>query len=248
MIASLLTLPPLLVYGALFALIAGESAGLPLPGETSLIAAGALAAHHGGISIAAVITIAAAAAIVGDNVGFALGRRGGRWLLTREGRWASARRRYLERGERFFERHGPKAVFLARWVPGLRVVGAWLAGTHHMRWRSFLLWNALGGVAWALSVGIAAYLLGQAAGQLFRTLGFAVAGAIVVLLAVTGLAMVIRRRARSGQRRAPDPQSQRPAPARLSRLPLRRAARVCGDRRPSPASAVGATRDPRGGE
>lgn len=218
MIASLLTLPPLLVYASLFALIAGESAGLPLPGETSLIAAGALAAHHGRLSIAPVIAVAATAAIVGDNVGFALGRRGGRWLLTRDGRWASARRRYLERGERFFARHGAKAVFLARWVPGLRVVGAWLAGTHHMRWRSFLLWNALGGVAWALSVGIAGYLLGQAAGQLFRTLGLAAAGALVAVLAVTGLAMAIRRQRRRRRTRPDlDPRARPEAELRISR-------------------------------
>lgn len=119
------------------------------------------------------IAVAATAAIAGDNVGYALGRRGGRWLLTRDGRFATPRRRYLERGERFFERHRPTAVFLARWLPGLRVVGAWLAGTHHMRWRSFVVWNTLEGSAWAVSIGVAAYLLGQAAGGLFRTFGIA---------------------------------------------------------------------------
>lgn len=101
MIAALLALPPLLVYAALFGLIAGESSGVPLPGETGPIAASALAAHHAGVSIVVVVAVAALAAIVGDNVGFALGRRGGRWLLGRDGRWATARRRYLERGERF---------------------------------------------------------------------------------------------------------------------------------------------------
>ena len=195
MSASLLTLPPLLVYLVLFALIAGESAGLPLPGEASLIAVGALAAHDGRLSIEVVIAVAAVAAIVGDNVGFALGRRGGRWLLTREGRWASARSRYLERGELFFERHGPKAVFLARWLPGLRVVGAWLAGTHGMRWRSFLAWNALGGIAWAISIGNASYFLGQgAAGGLISTFG--IAGVAIVVLGVVAAFVVHRWRAR----------------------------------------------------
>ena len=194
MTASLLTLPPLVVYAALFGLIGGESAGLPLPGETSLIAASALAAHHGSVSIVPVIAVAAVAAIAGDNVGFALGRRGGRWILTRDGRWADSRRRHLERGERFFGRHGPKAVFLARWIPGLRVVGAWLAGAHHMRWRSFLLWNALGGIAWATSVGVAAYLLGQAAGGLFQALGLVAGGLIVIAAAVAGTVLWLRRR------------------------------------------------------
>lgn len=176
----LLGLPPLLVYGVLFALVAGESAGLPLPGETSLIAVGALASQHGGISIEVVIAVTALAAISGDNVGFILGRHAGRRLLTRDGRWLARRRRFLARGEAFFERHGPKAVFLARWLPGLRVVGAWLAGAHHMRWRTFLLWNALGGVAWAVSIGLAAYLLGHVTATIFRTFGL-VGIAVVVL-------------------------------------------------------------------
>ena len=183
----LLGLPPLLVYGILFALVAGESAGLPLPGETSLIAVGALASQHGGISIELVIAVTAVAAISGDNVGFVLGRHAGRRLLTRDGRWLARRRRFLARGEAFFERHGPKAVFLARWLPGLRVVGAWLAGAHHMRWRTFLVWNALGGVAWAVSIGLAAYLLGHVAATIFRAFGLvgiavAVLGAGVLLL------------------------------------------------------------------
>lgn len=194
MTTSLPTLPPLLIYATLFLLIAGESAGLPLPGETSLIVAGALAARHNGVTLALVVAVAAVAAIAGDNVGFALGRRGGRWLLTREGRWAGRRRRYLERGEHFFARHGPKAVFLARWVPGLRVIGAWLAGTHHMRWRSFLLWNALGGIAWATSIALVAYLLGQAAGGLFQALGLVAGGFVVVGTMVIGGTVWLRRR------------------------------------------------------
>ena len=197
MIGSLLSLPPVLVYLVLFGLVAGESSGLPLPGETSLVAAGALAARSaGGLSIVAVIAVAAAAAIVGDNVGFTLGRHGGRWLLTREGRFAGARQGYLVRGDAFFERHGPKAVFLARWLPGLRVVGAWLAGTNGMRRRTFFLWNALGGIAWATSVGIAAYLLGQAAGGLFRTFG--IAGLALVAVAAAGVGLWHLRRRRAG--------------------------------------------------
>ena len=229
MIASLLTLPPLLVYATLFGLIAGESAGLPLPGETSLIATSALAAHHGSVSIVLVIAVAALAAIIGDNVGFVLGRRGGRWILTRDGRGADRRRRYLERGERFFERHGPKAVFLARWVPGLRVVGAWLAGTHHMRWRSFLLWNALGGIAWAASVGVIAYLLGQAAGSLFQVFGFIAVGVIVIAAAVAGTVVWTRRR------------RERSAVRGRSR---QRGARPSAEMRPSPASARAVAPDP----
>lgn len=230
MTASLLTLPPLLIYATLFGLIAGESAGLPLPGETSLIAASALAAHHGSVSLVPIIAVAAIAAIVGDNVGFALGRRGGRWFLMREGRWADGRRRYLERGERFFGRHGPKAVFLARWVPGVRVVGAWLAGTHHMRWRSFLFWNALGGIAWATSVAVVAYLLGQAAGGLFQVLGLAAGGLVVAGAVVIGTTLWIRRRRRERPPRGREHEPVRSGPvqvasAKVARWILHRAPR-----------------------
>jgi membrane-associated protein len=202
MFASLLTLPPLLVYGALFAIVFGETAGLPVPGETSLITAGVLATQ-GKIAILPVIAVAAAAAITGDNLGFILGQRGGRWLLTRNGRWSTARRRYFEHGERFFARHGPKAVFFARWLPGLRVAGAWLAGAHGMRWRTFLLWNALGGLAWAISVGLAAYFLGHAATEFVKRSGLV---AVLVVATTIGLLLGLRR-LRRHRRQSPTPGS-----------------------------------------
>lgn len=197
----LLSLPPLLVYAGLFAVVAGESSGLPLPGETSLIAVGALAAHHGGISIGGVIAVAAVAAIVGDNIGFAIGRHGGRRLLDRDGRWSATRRAYLERGETFFAAHGPKAVFLARWLPGLRVIGAWLAGTHGMRWPTFLLWNALGGIAWAVTIGLLAYTLGHAAAGLFTMFGYA---GVAVVATGAVLAFVWHRRRRRSRATAAE--------------------------------------------
>jgi membrane-associated protein len=163
-------------YVGLAAIVGAESAGIPVPGETSLIAAAVLASQ-GHLSLPLVIVVAAGAAIVGDNLGYLLGRRGGRWLLKRPG-WAEDRReQLLERGEVFFERHGGKAVFLARWLPWLRATAAWLAGASRMRWPRFLLWNALGGVAWATSIGLAAYLFGKAAAT-------AIGAAGIVLLAL----------------------------------------------------------------
>ena len=192
----LLGLPPLLIYAGLFGLIAGESGGLPLPGETSLIAAAALASQPGTVTIGAVIGVAALAAIIGDNIGFVLGRRAGRRLLTRDGRWMERRRQFLVRGEAFFDRHGPKAVFLARWLPGLRVVGSWLAGAHKMPWRTFLLWNALGGFAWAVSVGVAAYFLGHLAAKIFRAFGLGGLAVAAAAAAGFGCWRFVRRRRR----------------------------------------------------
>ncbi len=188
----LLGLPPLLVYAGLFVVVGAESSGLPVPGETSLIGVAILASQHQGVVIEVAIATAALAAIVGDNIGFVLGRHAGRRLLTRKGRWMERRHRFLVRGEAFFERHGPRAVFLARWLPGLRVVGSWLAGAHHMRWRTFLLWNALGGIAWAASIGVAAYLLGHLAATIFRDFGLA--GLTVVLAGAAAVLLWHRRR------------------------------------------------------
>jgi membrane protein DedA with SNARE-associated domain len=194
----LLGLPPLLVYLALFAVVAAESSGLPVPGETSLIAAAILASQHQGLQIGIVIAAAALGAIVGDNIGYVLGRHAGRRLLTRKGRWMERRQRFLVQGEAFFEKHGSRAVFLARWVPGLRVVGSWLAGANHMRWRTFLLWNALGGIAWATSIGIAAYLLGHVAATIVRDFGFVG----VAVLVAGGIAVFGVNRWRGRHRRA----------------------------------------------
>jgi membrane protein DedA with SNARE-associated domain len=192
----LLGLPPRLVYLALFGVVGAESSGLPLPGETSLIAASILASQHEGLSIEIVIAVAALAAIVGDNIGFVLGRHAGRNLLTREGRWMEHRRAFLIRGEAFFEKHGSRAVFLARWLPGLRVVGSWLAGAHHMRWRTFLLWNALGGIAWATSIGIAAYLLGNVAATIIKDFGLIGLAVVVAGGVVFFGAHLVRKRRR----------------------------------------------------
>ncbi|MEA2350831.1 MAG: hypothetical protein QOG86_1772, partial [Thermoleophilaceae bacterium] len=118
---------------------------------------------EGHLSIEAVIVVAAVAAILGDNVGFAIGRRWGRRLLAWQGGpFARHRRRLLEVGEPFFDRHGPKAVFFGRWVAGLRVWASWLAGMTTMPWRTFLVYNTLGAVAWAVTVAGAAALFGPA--------------------------------------------------------------------------------------
>lgn len=170
-------------YGllALFLIVMLESAGVPLPGETALVAAGVFASH-GELNIAAVIIVATAAAIIGDNLGYWIGRTGGRSVLTR---W-TVTSRTLPWAEGFFERHGPKTIFIGRFFSILRVTAAWMAGVSRMRWWTFFLWNAAGGICWALLVGLVAYLFGQAAADAIAKYGL-IGGALIVGLALAGL-------------------------------------------------------------
>jgi membrane protein DedA with SNARE-associated domain len=178
----------------LFVLIAMESAGIPLPGETALVAAGVLASH-GDMSIVAVITVAAVAAIIGDNVGYWVGRLGGRKLLQKSSLVDRHASRVLPWSERFFQRHGGKTIFLARFVAVLRVTAAWIAGISKMHWWQFFLWNAAGGIVWAVAVGLVAYYVGEAAAAAIGRWGL-VAGAAIFVLLVAGafLFRFIRRR------------------------------------------------------
>jgi membrane protein DedA with SNARE-associated domain len=146
----------------LFLVVAAESSGVPLPGETALITTGVLASA-GHFDIKWVIVIAAAAAIIGDNIGYWIAREGGTKLLAK---WRFTRRlrdKYMPPAKRFFDKHGGKTIFLARFVAVLRVFGAWIAGLTHMPWWRFLLWNAAGGICWATLFGLLSYYLGDAA-------------------------------------------------------------------------------------
>ena len=162
-----------IAYVLLALLIGGESAGIPLPGETALIT-GSILASQGKLWLPLVIAVAAAAAIVGDNIGYELGRHGARRLLSRPGRFEDRRQAFLERGEAFFARHGGKTVLFGRWLPFLRVTAAWLAGANHMPWPRFFAWNALGGISWAISVGVFGYLAGEVAVRILHDAGYVV--------------------------------------------------------------------------
>ncbi len=183
-------------YPLLFLAVMAESSGVPIPGETALITA-ALLASRGKMHIELVIPIAAAGAIVGDNIGYLIGRKGGRWLLERPGRFRRQRRQALELGEPFFQRHGPKAVFFGRFILGLRVWASWLAGATRMRWRSFVFWNALGGICWATGVGLIAYFLGTAASNAIEAFG--VYGLVAAVLAGVGARVAYKRHQRRMQ-------------------------------------------------
>jgi membrane protein DedA with SNARE-associated domain len=168
-----------------------ESFGVPLPGETALIAFGVLASQ-GHYSIVVVIAVAAAAAIVGDNLGYLLiGRLGGRRLFDR---WGPLRRRadrILPPTERLMKKHGGKVVFFGRFVAILRYTAAWVAGIAGMPWRKFLFWNAAGGICWATLVGLVAYYAGGAAADAIQRYGIyavvVVAGAVLVFYLITHL-------------------------------------------------------------
>src|SRR5580704_6116929 len=134
MLAALLNVDHLVEsagYPLLFVLVMSEAGGVPVPGETALIA-GALLASRGKLQIELVIALAAAAAIVGDNLGYVIGRKGGRWLLERPGAFRRQRQQVLTVGEPFFQAHGPKAVFFGRFLLGLRIWASWLAGATRM--------------------------------------------------------------------------------------------------------------------
>jgi membrane protein DedA with SNARE-associated domain len=179
----------------LFVVVMLESFGIPLPGETALIFFGVLAAK-GNYNITSVIVLAAAAAIVGDNLGYWLiGRLGGRALFRRNRwlqRWSES---VIPRAERVMQRHGAKTVFFGRFIAILRFTAAWVAGLGKMPWWRFLFWNAAGGIVWATAVGLVAYYSGHAAATAIQRYGlYAAAGVVVlVILGAVGLHFARRR-------------------------------------------------------
>jgi membrane protein DedA with SNARE-associated domain len=199
-LATLIDVPANLGYPLLFILVGAESAGLLVPGETALIFAASLASQ-GRLSLPVVIAVAAGAAIVGDNIGYLIGRRGLRRLFDRASRSSARRQHGLARAETFFERCGSATVFFGRWVPGLRVFAAWLAGASRMRWSRFAFWNALGGIGWASTIGVLTYLLGRSVGGWAWVIGLVGLGVASIIALVGWL--------RARREAAADPESIR---------------------------------------
>lgn len=163
------------------ALIGLESMGVPSPGETALVLAAVLASQ-GKLSIWLIIPIAAASAIIGDNLGFLLGRRLGREVLVARGPFHERRARLVAIGDRFFENHGAKTVFIGRWLALIRFATAWLAGINGMRFPTFFFWNALGGITWAVTYGLVGYYGGDAVAHVFERIGIVAAVAVVIVV------------------------------------------------------------------
>src|ERR1700730_678195 len=149
-------------YAAVGVVVGLESMGIPLPGETMLVLGAIYAGTHSDLHIAGVIGAAALGAILGDNVGYWLGREFGYPLLLRYGRYVGLTETRIKLGQYLFLRHGGKGVFFGRFIAVLRVLAAFLAGVNRMEWKSFLIANAAGGVLWSLVYGVGAYLFGSA--------------------------------------------------------------------------------------
>ncbi len=174
-------------YGYLIILfgVMAESMGVPLPGETILISSG-IVVQRGGLDLRYAIAFGILGAVVGDQIGYLAGRFGGRSFVLRWGRYLFITTERLERAEKFFARHGGKAVFLARFFSGLRIFGALVAGISRMRWRTFFFYNALGGAVWATGAVLVGYFLGSSLGVVERWTG----RASILLLALALMALV----------------------------------------------------------
>jgi len=172
------------VYG--LAVVAGviglECIGLPFPGETVLILASIFAGTKHDLNIISVVLTAAGGAIVGQMVGYLIGREFGYWLLLRYGSYLRITESRIKLGEYLFLRHGGKIVIVARFIPVLRSLAGILAGANRMPWRRFLLANVVGAVIWASFFGFAAYMLGRQFERL--------AGPMVIVLGVATVIVI----------------------------------------------------------
>src|SRR5450755_5071166 len=187
-------------YLALALLVGAESVGIPLPGETSLILAAVYAGRTHQLSVWVIFAVAAAAAMLGYNVGFWIGGQGGYRLLRNYLHYVRIDETKLKLGRYIFYRHGGKVVFLGRFVSVLRTYAAVLAGINRMRWPRFLLWNAAGGVLWAAVYSFAAYNAGHALSQAASPVNLALWATASAATVVT--LFVVRRQAANLAQRA----------------------------------------------
>jgi membrane protein DedA with SNARE-associated domain len=180
-------------YAVVFVGVLLENAGLPVPGETTLLAGAALA-QFGRLSLPWVIACATAGAILGDNIGFAIGRHGGRRLVERHGAKIGLTADRLRQFDRFFEKHGAPTVFIARFVTGLRVFCALLAGGSGLPWRTFLFYNAAGAIVWSTAIATLGYSLAYSWDTLERWIGRSGGFALALVVIVAVIAYLRKRR------------------------------------------------------
>jgi membrane protein DedA with SNARE-associated domain len=192
---------PLSHYGlwAVALLVLVEDFGIPVPGETVLIAA-SIYAGSGRLNVVAVGLVGFAAAVVGDNIGYAIGRFGGRALVERWGKYVFITPERLDKAERFFENHGGKIITIARFIEGLRQANGLIAGITHMHWLKFVAFNALGAALWVgtwVSIG---YFAGQHITTIYNAITqyslYAAIAAVVLIVVFVGLRVRKRRHAK----------------------------------------------------
>ena len=176
-------------YWAVLVAVGIESTGIPFPGETTLLVAAVYAGTTHRLNIVGVIAAAAAGAILGDNLGFWVGREGGFRLLRRYGTYIRLDERKLKLGQYLFHQHGAKVVFFGRFVAVLRTWAAFLAGTNRMPWSRFLPFNAAGGIVWATIYGTGGYYLGKNVNRLTGPVGIAtvIIAAIIIIIVLVVL-------------------------------------------------------------
>ena len=182
-------------YWAILLAIAIESTGIPFPGEAMLLAASIYGGTTHQLSLPLIILAAAAGAILGDNLGYLVGHEGGYRLLRRYGHVIRIKEKHIKLGQYLFLKHGSKVVFFGRFVAVLRAWAAFLAGTNRMHWKTFLLFNALGGILWATIFGCGGYLLGHNFEHFSGPVGLILAG-IAAILIITGFIFFKRNEAR----------------------------------------------------
>jgi membrane protein DedA with SNARE-associated domain len=178
-------------YLAVFVLVGAESLGIPLPGETALITAAIYAGHTHRLNPWLIFLVASAAAIIGDNIGYWIGDKGGYRLARRYGPKVRLDERKMKTARYLFDLHGGKVVFFGRFVSVLRTYAAFLAGISKMRWRQFVLANAAGGIVWAGLWTLAAYLAGNALKRASGTINLIFVGVAVLAIVITIL--LVRR-------------------------------------------------------
>lgn len=190
-------------YPAVTFFVMLECIGIPFPGETMLLLASFVSGVYHQLNPLGVIVAASFGAIVGDNIGYAVGRFGGRAFVLRFGRYFFLKPEYLDKAEAFFARHGGKTVFFGRFTTLLRLWAALLAGINHMRWRDFLFYNAAGGILWATVYGVFGYVAGRIlhdnfalVQQIAHTLGWVTTGFIIAVVLAALIFLWWRKRRR----------------------------------------------------
>jgi len=194
-------------YPAVLLFVMIESSGIPFPGETMLLLASFYAAVNGSLQIPLVIVFAALGAIIGDNIGYYIGRTGGKAIVDRYGHYVFIKPEHLERAEKFFQKHGDKTVFFGRFVAVLRAWAAFLAGVNRMHWHTFFLYNATGGILWATVFGCLGYFAGRTLGNFTQVERLAsritwIISALILIVIVVILFIYFTRRSKKSSKDA----------------------------------------------